>query len=338
MGGKAFLSRNIVTERKTTKDHLRIQNELVPVIRQMFNTEVKTVEFYRNKETHGDLDLLILNTGNLGNIYQKLQDYFGIVINNGGNCYSTIYENYQVDIIPVPLRNWDCTYWYDWDPTSNIIGHLFHRFGLKYGVSGLVYPVRNFNGRLTKDIVVSKDLKKIFEFADYDYNRYIQGFDTLLDIFEFGISSKYFDPKYFEFENMTHRDKARNKKRDTFNQFIEYIKAKKLVSSVTFDKNKKIYIDLIDEFFPKANLKIQLEKLQIEDDMNKKSSMLFNGNLVMNWTELQGKELGDCLSKFKTHIETSIGEIKFRDWVLNFDDVNDIELYFKAWYEKEYKN
>lgn len=67
MGGKALKILGIETERKPTQEHLRIEQEVSSIISDMFNTEVRTVKFYRTKKDHGDCDLLIHNHGNLGN-------------------------------------------------------------------------------------------------------------------------------------------------------------------------------------------------------------------------------------------------------------------------------
>jgi hypothetical protein len=122
MGGRAMQLHGIQTERKITSDHLRIQNELMPIISAMFKTEVKGVKFYHKKETHGDCDLLILNHGNLGNVVKILEEKFGTVHNNG-NVFSFEYDKYQVDIIPQPTRNWNCcSDFFDYDPSGNLMG------------------------------------------------------------------------------------------------------------------------------------------------------------------------------------------------------------------------
>ncbi len=125
----------IETERKSTSEHLRIQQELIPIISDMFNTEVKGVKFYRNKESHGDCDLLILNHGNLGNIVKKLEERFGVVHNNGGVVVSFTYDNYQVDIIPQPTRNWECCAdFFDYNPSGNLMDKTAHKFNCEINI------------------------------------------------------------------------------------------------------------------------------------------------------------------------------------------------------------
>jgi len=332
MGGKAMALHGVQTERKSTEDHLRIQSELVPVIAEMFKTEVKTVLFYRTKDSHGDLDLLVLNNGNLGNINNKLKERFGVMNNNGGVCFSFAYDNYQVDVIPISKESWMCTDFFNYDPSGNLCGKIAHKFGAKFGNNGLEYPFRNFSGRLSKDLVITKDHRKALEFLGFDYERYAQGFDTVEEIFEWVISSKYFNLEIFQIEALGHKDRLRQRKRDTYNKFLEYIAAKNLTNPWVFEKDKSVYLDKIEEAFPESKLKEKLAKLKEEDDLNKLSSEKFNGSLVMEWTGLQGKELGNCLSDFRSEVCSSIGEIRFRDFILNFEDDADIRTYFDGWY------
>ena len=325
MGGKALKILGVETERKSTQEHLRIEQELIPIISDMFNTEVRTVKFYRNKKDHGDCDLLIHNHGNLGNIRKKLEEKFGPIYSNG-SVYSFEYDKYQIDIIPQPSRNWnDNLEFFNWDPSGNLTGKLAHPFGLKYGFCGLVYPFRTFSGRLTTDIVISTDQRKIHDFLDLDYDRYLQGFDEVDEIFDFITKSKYFRSSSYQMENLVHRDRKRNKKRKTYQDFLKYIEGKEL-NDHKFDK-KDNYIDMIDEFFPEANFKTQLKNLQEKDRENHLISLRFNGNIIMEmFPELKGKELGNVINRYKEYHGDN-----FRNFILQ-NNQHEIKENFKNWY------
>lgn len=332
MGGKAMKIMGIDTERKSTSEHLRIESIITPIIQDMFKTDVKGVKFYRSKESHGDLDLLILNNGNLGNVGEKLKEKFGPVHCNG-NVFSFEFEKYQVDIIPQPTRNWDCCGdFFDWDPSGNLCGKTAHKFGLKYGFEGLVYPFRSFSGRLTSDIVISKDTKKIFDFLGFDYEHYSKGFDTVEEIFEWVINGKYFCADSFMMDNLNHIDRKRNAKRSTYQGFLEYInKRSGELPSYKFDKNKENYIDLIDTFFPEAGFKKELEKLKLEDERNSLAASKFNGELVMEITGLKDKELGKFIIDFKQSIEKCFN-MPFKEFVISSCGDNDMSFLIKLFY------
>ena len=330
MGGKAMAIVGVETERKNTKDHLRIQALMVTKIEQLFKTEVATVAFFRNKESHGDVDLLIRNTGNLGNIAEILKENFGPVHSNG-NVFSFEFEKYQIDVIPQAERYWKTAQtFFDWDPTGNLMGKIAHKFGLKYGFQGLVYPFRSFSGRLSKDITISLDDREIFKFLGFDYDTYLAGFNSVEDVFEYVINSKYFIAENFKMENLSAIDRKRNKKRKTYQEFLEYVNKKGIENQVnfTFSKDKDTYIDIIDQQFPGSEFVHKLEILKIKDKIAKQSSEMFNGRLVMELTDLSGKDLGKVLGDFKDYL-TEKTNLPFSNAIVS--DKNIMET-FKQWY------
>lgn len=289
-----------------------------PRIEQLFNTKVDFISYYRNKETHGDLDILILNDGNLGNIRDKIAKEFETdFIYSNGNVYSFPFENYQIDIIPTPTKFWETSKtFFDYDPTGNLMGKIAHKFGLKYGFCGLVYPFRNFSGRISADIIISKDSRKIFNFLDFDYDRYLKGFDTLDEIFNYIISSKYFNVENFKIENLRHIDRKRNAKRSTYQKFLTFINENNIKSNFEFDKDKSIYLTKINNCFPEINFLTKLKELKLKDEENKLIAEKFNGNLIMEkFSSLKGKELGLAIRNFKDSFETTE---KFKEYILKF--------------------
>jgi len=299
MGGKALNRFGIYTERKTTEEHERILSEVKPRIEKLFNSELRIVKYYRNKETHGDLDLLVKTSNGL-NVHEEIKKEFGVEnVNSNTNVHSFEYDNYQIDIIIVGENDWNSTFFYDWDPVGNLLGKYAHSFGLKSGYSGLVYPYRGNSGTVVKDIVISQDQEKIHTFLGVDYSIYEKGFDSREEIFEYIIASKYFNKERFNFENLTSIDRKRNLKRATYNDFLNYLDGKTFETNYIFNKDKETYIDYINEYFPEANFKEELEILKKVDLKNKAVKEKFNGRLVMaEFTELKGKELGTVMKKF----------------------------------------
>lgn len=318
MGGKALNKYNIETERKSTKDFLRICSEIEPIVNS-FGIKTHAVKCYHTKATHGDLDLLLKidhETYNKGlNIRNIIQDEFKPqAIHNNGGVYSFDYDKFQVDFIPVKEKNWEASKtFFDYDPSGNLMGKTAHKFGMKYGFEGLVYPFRNFNGRVSRDIVISRNQEKIFEFLGYDYEHYQKGFDTLHEIFDWCINSKYFNDKGFQFENLTHVDRKRNLKRSTYNEFLEYVEKNYIGTNYEF-KRKSEYLEQIDLFFPESKLLEQFEELKQKDEENKIISEKFNGKLIMEVCQLRGKELGDAITNFKKSFNDN-----WREYALKID-------------------
>ncbi len=303
MGGKALNRFGVYTERKNTAEFERIGSELSKQISRDLGLDTSIVKCYHSKQDHGDLDLLIkLDSWKNVNWREYIQNTFNPkAINANANVYSFDYDNFQVDFILIQSSKWDTAkVYYSYDPLGNVMGKTFHKFGLSYGWDGLFYKFRNFNGRNSNDIILTNDARTIFEFGGYDYDRYLQGFETLEEIFKFCISSKYFDTEIFQMENLKAIDKKRNRKRGSYHLFLNYIKDNGITTRYEFKKDKEEYLPEINAKFPEANIVEKLNKLKELDDMNKLVSEKFNGNLIMEIIpELSGKELGDVITRFK---------------------------------------
>jgi len=321
MGGKALNKYGITTERKNTEEFLRIGKEIQAHIQFDFDFPVVTeiVTCYHTKPDHGDLDLLIKIDGNFHNSGTDLREYIQIAfapraIHNNGGVYSFDYDNFQVDFIPVKESRWETAkVYYSYDPLGNIMGKTFHKFGLSYGWDGLFYKFRNFNGRLAQNILLSNDARKIFEFGGYDYDRYLQGFETLEDIIKFAINCKYFDTEIFQMDNLKSIDKKRNRKRGSYHVFLKYLEDNDINIRYDFETNKESYLLMVEETFP--GLMSQLYDLRMKDNENKRLSQKFNGDLVMSWLpNLKGKELGNAMTGFKDSFDS---EEDYRTFVLN---------------------
>lgn len=169
-----------------------------------------------------------------------------------------------------------------------------------------------------------------------DPERKYNGFETLEEIYDWIISSKSkkihhstkifgnYNTELFLLENLTQTDRKRNRKRPTFNKFLEYVKDIPYVSEgFHFEKNKTKYLDLIDQSFPEINFLDQINILKKKDEKYQKIKTKFNGRLVMEWTNLQDKELGHIITEFKKIINDT--------WLSNHS-ADEIKIKFLEWY------
>lgn len=322
MGGKAL---KIETERKTTDEFNKIASVIIPIIENKLGIDTFIAKCYHNKETHGDMDILIKITHEFHNksinLVNWIKDTFNpIDINNNNGVVSFDYDNFQIDIIPMRESIWEIAKtWYSYDPFSNIAGKTAHKKMLKYGSMGLTYPFRNFNGRQSHNITVSRDPEKIFDFLGYSYDVFKEGFDEIEEIFDYVISGKYFNYTTFLMENLRHIDRKRNKKRKSYNEFLQYVDKNNIKKEYNF-KAKDEYLNDIAEFFPEANLLEKIEELKIKDDQNQILATKFNGKLVMaNYPNLKAKMLGDAMLNFKN----SLGEWKDVFMEMTTDEIMD---------------
>lgn len=302
MGGKALNKYGVHTDRKNTKEFNELGNIIRERIELYYPVNCSIVKCYHNKTDHGDLDLLIkFDNGININWKDAIEKHFAPkAINANGNVYSFDFKNFQIDIIPVNESKWEiANVYYSYDPLGNIMGKTFHKFGLSYGWEGLFYKFRNFNGRNSKNILISNNPEKIFEFGGFNYNRYLQGFDDLEDIFKFVIDSKYFDTEIFQMNNLKSIDKKRNRKRGSYHIFLKYLKDNMINITYPFDKNKDSYLPMINKYFPESKIFDEIKLLEKIDSRNKFISQKFNGDIVMSWIpDLKGKELGQAIGKF----------------------------------------
>lgn len=331
MGGKALNKYGITTERKNTKEFQRIGMEIQAQINSDFQFPIETeiVTCYHQKPNHGDLDLLIKIDNVFHTVGVDLKWYIATTFNpraihNNGGVYSFDYQNFQIDFIPVKESKWETAkIYYSYDPLGNIMGKTFHKFGLSYGWDGLFYKFRNFNGRLAQNILLTNDAERIFGFGGYDYQRYLQGFETLEDILKFAINTKYFDTQIFQMDNLKSIDKKRNRKRGSYHIFLKYLKDNNIDIRYNFHKDKELYLPMIDEAFPESDLLGQLYELKMKDRENKILSQKFNGDIVMSWLpNLKGKQLGHAIIGFKQSFDD---DEEYRKFVLNanFDTIQE---------------
>jgi len=223
MGGNAL--KNTFTRKYLTPEFKELSIEMKAKCKEAFNSIPYILRHYNNKYDHGDMDILLINDTDRHKLKDVIEKKFKpneIVIND--SVHSFDYQEFQIDLMPQHVINWLTSIsYFDLDPTGNLMGKLAHKFGLKYGHEGLIYPYRSDNGKVMGKLVVSKNPRKIFEFLGFDYERHMRGFDDVEDIFEYVVSSKYFIPDIFAMDNLSQIDHKRNRKRPTYQKFLQYI-------------------------------------------------------------------------------------------------------------------
>ena len=231
MGGRALKPYGVETERKDTKDFYAIAGKIavqlsyglgvtssVPVMFEYSpSIQSTSVRCYRTKQDHGDLDVLIkvdqTFIDNNVNLREYIKEHFNPqAIHSNGGVISFDFENFQIDFIPISESNWEIAQvYFSYDPLGNAMGKTFHKMNLSYGWDGLKFKYRNFNGRNSNNIIISKDPRKIFEFGGYDYDRYLKGFQTIEEIFEFIINGSNFNNAGLTVYKITYDPRAKNK-------------------------------------------------------------------------------------------------------------------------------
>lgn len=339
MGGKAL--KNAYTRRYNAIEFKNLVEEILPVIRKEFNTEAEVIVAYKNKESFGDIDILIKNNSTDVNIIlENIERIFNPTqIHRNTDCISFDYKEIQIDFILTTPENWEISQiFFSYNDLGNLQGKIAHRFGLKYGYDGLKIAYYTKDDKIKKldNIYISRDARKIFQFLGFDYDRYLLGFDNLNDIFDYVIDSKYFDPEVFKMEHLNNIDRSRNKKRANYQIFLDYIKDKSAKTKWINGEDKSKYVDEIHDFFnPPFNLKSKISELEEKEKLRREIKSKFNGNLIMEWVpEYKGNRLGKIMLAFSQYIEKE--HKSFDEWLSLQTDENIKKQFLK--FSKDFKD
>jgi hypothetical protein len=302
MGGNALQGRRI---------HVSEYKELCDEVLKMLNTiegnfKFKVIPSYAAKEEFGDVDIIATNWDYTTS--HKVLSIFGnpehvSTPRNPEHIYplSFKYKGVQIDIIPVHAKSYDIALTYfSYNDLGNLMGKIARRFGLKYGHEGLVMPLYHATNTSYKlgDVTLSIDPGRIFNFLGFDYKKFLEGFDSLGDIFDFVVNSDFFQKDVFSYEKMNSAARARDKKRPTYTSFLKYIEPLPFVIKSTdpFPTWGTLWFFTI---FPEA-LPKYMELLQDYEECKTYTEAIDNTD-VLRWiledlqVSLVGKEIGDFL-------------------------------------------
>jgi hypothetical protein len=337
MGGNALVSYGINTVRFQKQDYQDIVREVSGTLREKCNWKFYVIEAYREKESFGDMDMVILQEDYHTPAYIKeflLKNFGAVIVHRNSNTYSFAYKNFQIDLIFQPIEFFkSCCDYYNYSPSGNAVGKLYHQFKLSYGHEGLKYIIReedvganpSENSHVMKEVILSQDTREIHEILGLDHDRYIEGFDTEDEIFAWVCTSPFFNPELFSFEEMNHRARTRDRKRPDYNRLMVWIKRnQENLPKYEREPDKRLYFPWILEAFPA--LKEDIAKCWNTYRENALVKSKFNGKLVLDWIGLvSGKELGDIIKKYRMTFTD------FRNFLLTNDE-KAVELHFRTWY------
>jgi hypothetical protein len=302
MGGNAL--KNIETRRYEKKEFFEI---LLEVGARLSGRGIvsEVPKWYRNKETFGDLDVMIKSSTVEGNILDVINDLFEPnEIYNNNDVKSFDYKDFQIDFIMVGDKNWETSlFYFSYNDLGNFVGRISYQMGFRFGDYGLKLVYRHEDGGRKFSKIVSKDPRKIYEFLGFDYDRYLEGFDEVEDIFKFVVLSKRFNREIFNYENLNHQNRTRNKKRKNYELFLEYVKTSDNILPFDYEfKSKDYYLEKAESFFD-VELTTEINRWKELVAIEKEASKKFNGNVIMEYFPLKGKELGNAIKNFHNYFD-----------------------------------
>jgi len=308
MGGNAF--EGLVRLEK--KAFLEYEAEVIGWLSEKFEKTAPT-KYFTSKDSFGDLDVLVEKPKLDRAEFEDWLSSKGVdpqtEIKYNSDVISFKFKDFQTDLIFVPTQFFETAqFYYSYNDLNNLAGRISHKFGVKFGWDGLTYQIRTEGGQRAKKIQLSTCPRSIYEFLDLDYDRWLNGFETLEDIFAFIESSKYFNPTIYAFENLNNINRTRNRKRKTYQEFITRLENKEYATYYEFCRDKSAYLIKIQNAFPEGDVLGELKKFAEESKKHDERKEKFNGKLVMELTGATGPEVGKLIGEFKREIEAIFGQ------------------------------
>lgn len=308
MGGRAI--KTAYTRRYQKEEYIKLTSEVLRKIRRFFY-KAEIPRYYHTKESFGDMDILVSMKGYSGNIRELITEQFKPnEIYHNGNCWSFDYKEFQIDLITTSEDHFDSYLSYlSFNDLGNYLGRLAHHMGGRYGAEG--FWITYYYKDTKHKIMVSKDQEKIYEFLGLDFNRWLKGFETLDEIFQFISESPYFNWTKFQLDELNRINRERNLKRVSYMAFLDWIDKNVADDNHKYEHNLSD-IELyrrIDSFFPDAKIFDEIARIEYEVSKSKYASVLFNGKHIIDKFGLEGKELGQAIGGFKDYINARFGSV-----------------------------
>jgi len=297
MGGNAL--KNIETRRYVRDEYERIAKAVLEKLNPVRCIDrAIDIPAYRTKETFGDLDILYSTNTDTPLSVEQIEAVFSpdeIVRNT--NVISFNYEELQVDLIHSPRNCFDYALsYFSWNDTGNLIGRIAHKFGVKHGHAGLIFPVRE-SDQVIAEIVLTTDHDLALTWLGFDAGVFNAGFDSLDQIFNFVTSNPFYNPEFYKLENLNNIARTRDTKRSTYSSFLEH--GRTMTGTFwTPVSDKTWYAESMFRRFPEATKQFKEAMQQLA--FMRQARTKFNGDIVSDLTGLTGKPLGEFMRHLKT--------------------------------------
>lgn len=245
-----------------------------------------------------------------------------------GPVLSFEHGEFQIDLILTPRHEFSTSAaYYSWNDLGNLCGCLTRTMGLKLGHDGLSYAFSEGTRRFDLS-VVSTDWKDILSVIDLDYERWLEGFDSLQDIFRFVVSSRYFNRDIYLLHNRNSHSRVRDIKRQTYSKFLAWLDEQPAgsIPEHPLANNKQDWLPHLFRAIPGFESHYQKTALKIKEAATVKRK--FNGGLVRFVTGLDEAKLGELMLGLKAAFG---GADALSQWVLKSSPakIEQTVLYFQ---------
>ena len=296
MGGNVFSKE--YKSLPITKDSLSSFTEkIIPILKDL-NIIYKFPKYFNSKTIFNDLDIIC----DFDNTISKsdMISYFegrNIPVKINSPAVSLLIDNHQVDLIETV--NYDfSSFLIDYGDTIVYIKRLLKNLdpNLTINTKGLEYKVR-FKSTLVT-VFITDDVYYILNLLDLNYKTYLDGFDSIEDVFDWIYQSKYFNTETMSIVSCNNKTRSRLNKRPSTQLFENFLQNRLKKSQTLFDLEIELPSVLTDG-------SIILKKLQYEDELKNK----LNGRKVLTLypdfpVKFLTSFLKDIISKYEKDLLT----------------------------------
>ena len=291
MGGKLLAG----TRRYKKEELLEAESFILCRLREAGYT-CKSTTAYGNKESFGDLDIVVAYTGT-DKLLPLITEVFKpteLFDDPNQNIISFNYHDLSVDLIFVSEQDFDFAHNYlSYNDLGNLIGKTAHAFGVHLGPDGLWYKLRDDKHILGK-ITITKNWYLALRILGFEPNTYAIGFPTKKSMFEFICNGKFFNIE--QYVKVNAKARAAERKRETYREFLEYCEKTKPQNFIFHSVFKQNFLKYL---LSDAKFKKQYDSLVHANNQKKKLKLRFSGTLVTEITGLTGQKLGRYLDHLK---------------------------------------
>lgn len=347
MGGNAM--KHVGVTRQPAAAYQAITAAVIDRLRALFpGIGCQPILAYGSKESFGDSDILIESTRLPPDWIEEVRAAFApqdLIVN--GAVVSFDFRAMQIDLIATPADEMAfAASYYAFNDLGNLMGRIAHKMGLKYGHDGLWTLLRD-KDQVFAEILITRDVAKTFALLGYDHARYLQGFDTLGDVFAFAASTPYFHRQIYLLDNRNAASRVRDAKRPSYTAFLKWIDDKPELDRYHWsawdggrasperdaeraDWEQRIFNDIFPEARPRYLAAID------RHDTHKRAKLVWNGAIVAAHTGYQGRELGDFMSACRASFLDAPHDaaLSFEQWVLTLgpgDLAGRLRAYQASW-------
>lgn len=310
MGGNAL---SYVTVRLTKENYVRTASACVDRLQAAFpSNRVAAIEAYRGKADFGDLDVLVESTGFDPYKAAAALDAVEVVRNGPVTSVGVLVRPelpacdgnvFQIDFITIEPASFDYAFQYfRMNDAGNLVGRVAHRMGLAHRHDGLFFYHRDGDHKF-REILLTKDYSEALRFMGYAPAPFIEGFDSLVDIFEYVSSTEFFSVDIFLLENRNAKARVRDSKRPTYTKFLAWCEARPELPKFVFPEDKTQWQGPIEAYFPHFKAEYDRSLADLAELQAVKTK--FNGDLVSAWTGLAGKQLGQVMAAWRKKFEST---------------------------------